>query len=124
MQEAGAESGSRKWCQKPQTVSITPTRVSANQFYEQGCKFVMGSMIKNCVAYGGTSMGSQLGKLQNGCNILVATPGCLLGIVEQGSKSFENVEYFVLDKADLMLDMGFGLQQQQSYDAHLVKMPD
>ena len=55
-------------------------------------------------------MGFQLGKLQNGCNILVATPGRLLGIVEQGRISFENVEYFVLDKADHMLDMEFGLE--------------
>ena len=83
----------------------------ANQIYEQGFKFAMGSMIKSCVAYGGTSMGSQSGKLQNGCNILVATPGCLLGFVEQGRMIFGNVEYFVLDKTDLMLDMGFGLQQ-------------
>ena len=77
------------------------------QIYEQGCKFAMGSMIKNCIAYEGKSMGSQFGKLQNGCNILVATPGCLLGFVEQGRMIFGNVEYFVLDQAE---GIGFGLE--------------
>merc|ERR1711887_419841 len=66
-----------------------------------------GSNIKTVVAYGGTSSGFQARKLQQGCNILVATPGRLLDNVEKGRVSFRNLEFFVLDEADRMMDMGF-----------------
>lgn len=107
--ESGAQSNSGERCQTPQAVIITPTRELAIQIYEQGRKFALGSNIQCCVAYGGTSVGDQLNKMQRGgCNILVATPGRLLGFVEMGRVSFEGIEYFILDEADRMLDMGFG----------------
>ena len=91
----------------PQALIITPTRELALQIYNEARKFAQGSMIKPVVAYGGTSTGYQAKKLQEGCNILVATPGRLLDNVEKGRVSFKNLEFLVLDEADRMLDMGF-----------------
>jgi probable ATP-dependent RNA helicase DDX4 len=105
--DSNAESNSGERCQTPQAVIITPTRELAIQIYEQSRKFAMGSMIKSGIAYGGTSVGSQLNKIEKGCNILVATPGRLLGFVEMGRISFEKIEFFILDEADRMLAMGF-----------------
>jgi len=94
--------------QKPQCVIMTPTRELAIQIWEQGRKFAQGSNIKCAIAYGGTSVGYQLRALERGCNILVATPGRLLDFVEKGRVAFDDLQYFVLDEADRMLDMGFG----------------
>merc|ERR1712179_187034 len=91
----------------PQALVITPTRELAIQIYNEARKFAQGSNIKTVVAYGGTSTGFQARKLQQGCNILVATPGRLLDNVEKGRVSFRNLEFFVLDEADRMMDMGF-----------------
>merc|ERR1719430_2446586 len=67
----------------PQALVITPTRELAIQIYNEARKFAQGSNIKTVVAYGGTSTGFQARKLQQGCNILVATPGRLLDNVEK-----------------------------------------
>merc|ERR1712142_814586 len=79
-------------------ISPSPTRELALQIYNEGRKFAQGSMIKCVVAYGGTSTGYQARKLQEGCNILVATPGRLLDYVEKGKISFKSLHYFVLDE--------------------------
>jgi probable ATP-dependent RNA helicase DDX4 len=92
----------------PQCVVMTPTRELAIQICEQARKFSMGSSICCKEAYGGTSCGYQLRDLQRGCNILVATPGRLLDFVNRGNVVFSSVQYFILDEADRMLDMGFG----------------
>ena len=102
--EADAGSG---MCVSPQALVITPTRELALQIYNEARKFAQGSMIKPVVVYGGTSTGYQARKLENGCNILVATPGRLLDYVEKGRVSFKRLEFLVLDEADRMLDMGF-----------------
>jgi len=91
----------------PQALVITPTRELAIQIYNEARKFAQGSNIKTVVAYGGTSTGFQARKLQQGCNILVATPGRLLDNVEKGRVSFKNLEFFILDEADRMMNMGF-----------------
>ena len=102
-----ADSGIGASAASPQALVITPTRELALQIYNEARKFAQGSMIKPVVAYGGTSTGYQAKKLQEGCNILVATPGRLLDNVEKGLISFKNLEFLVLDEADRMLDMGF-----------------
>ena len=102
--EADAGSG---MCVSPQALVITPTRELALQIYNEARKFAQGSTIKPVVVYGGTSTGYQARKLENGCNILVATPGRLLDYVEKGRVSFKSLEFLVLDEADRMLDMGF-----------------
>jgi len=106
--DSQAENNAGMSNQKPQCVIMTPTRELAIQIHEQGRKFANGSNIKVAIAYGGTSVGFQLRNLERGCNILVATPGRLLDFVEKGRISFEDLQYFVLDEADRMLDMGFG----------------
>jgi ATP-dependent RNA helicase RhlE len=57
--------------------------------------------------FGGVTQGAQTNSLRKGVDILVATPGRLLDLMNQGLISLENIEYFVLDEADRMLDMGF-----------------
>merc|ERR1712203_174024 len=59
------------------------------------------------VVYGGTSTTHQASKLEDGCNILVATPGRLHDFVERGKVSYSQLQFLVLDEADRMLDMGF-----------------
>jgi len=62
---------------------------------------------KNTVVFGGVKQGAQTDALRKGVDVLVATPGRLLDLMNQGFISLKDVEYFVLDEADHMLDMGF-----------------
>jgi len=91
----------------PQAIIISPTRELAIQIHEEARKFACGSSVISQVVYGGTSVMSQKGCLNHGCNILVATPGRLLDFVERGYVSFKQVQFLILDEADRMLDMGF-----------------
>jgi ATP-dependent RNA helicase RhlE len=63
--------------------------------------------LKNTVVFGGVNQGNQTEALKKGVDILVATPGRLLDLMDQGFISLKDIEYFVLDEADRMLDMGF-----------------
>ena len=116
--EADAGSG---MCVSPQALVITPTRELALQIYNEARKFAQGSTIKPVVVYGGTSTGYQARKLENGCNILVATPGRLLDYVEKGRVSFKSLEFLVLDEADRMLDMGFMPEIQRCVENQDIK---
>ena len=86
---------------------VTPTRELAIQIGE--CLDIYGKYtgIRNTVIYGGVKQGAQTNILKRGVDILVATPGRLLDLMTQGYISLRNIEYFVLDEADRMLDMGF-----------------
>eukprot|EP00088_Acartia_fossae_P000940 TRINITY_DN1034_c0_g1_i10.p1 TRINITY_DN1034_c0_g1~~TRINITY_DN1034_c0_g1_i10.p1 ORF type:complete len:569 (-),score=165.91 TRINITY_DN1034_c0_g1_i10:678-2384(-) len=107
--ESGADSHSGDSCQSPKAIIITPTRELAIQIQEQSRKFAMGSMIRTCLAYGGTSSGAQFNAMvRNGCHILVGTPGRINDFLEKGKINLSEIEYFILDEADRMLDMGFG----------------
>lgn len=86
---------------------MSPTRELAIQIYEQAKKFAYNSTVKTVVAYGGTSVNHQKNIILNGCHILVATPGRLNDFVKRKHISFASVQFFVLDEADRMLDMGF-----------------
>lgn len=94
-------------CAHPNVVIISPTRELAIQIAEQGKKFAYNSTVKVVVVYGGTSTNHQRLKVQGGAHILVATPGRLKDFVNRNTVSFSAVQYFVLDEADRMLDMGF-----------------
>ncbi len=63
--------------------------------------------LRTAVVFGGVSINPQIDALYNGCDVLVATPGRLLDLAEQGALDLRSVECFVLDEADRMLDMGF-----------------
>lgn len=92
---------------KPQAVIVAPTRELAIQIYNEARKFAMGSYIKLCLCYGGTSTRHQSSNVGKGCHVLVATPGRLLDFVDRTYITFDDVRYMVLDEADRMLDMGF-----------------
>lgn len=59
------------------------------------------------VVYGGAEVRSQLKQLEMGVDLLVATPGRLVDLIERGRISLQNIQFLVLDEADRMLDMGF-----------------
>nr|ABX76969.1 Vasa [Parhyale hawaiensis] len=103
----GGNSGSMSSTAEPSAVVVAPTRELAIQIHNEARKFALDSIVRTVVCYGGASMNSQYRQLQNGCAVLVATPGRLNDFVTRGRVSFSSVKYLVLDEADRMLDMGF-----------------
>ncbi len=92
---------------KISSLVITPTRELAIQIGESFSTYGRHTNIKNTVIFGGVPQGAQTRALKQGIEVLVATPGRLLDLMEQGYVSLTDVKYFVLDEADRMLDMGF-----------------
>lgn len=86
---------------------VTPTRELAIQIDENIRDYSKHTIIKHAVIFGGVKQGKQVASLKNGVHILVATPGRLLDLIDQGFISLDGVKIFVLDEADRMLDMGF-----------------
>lgn len=86
---------------------VTPTRELAIQIGESFDAYAKYTNVKTTVVFGGVSQGSQTNALRAGVDVLVATPGRLLDLMDQGYISLNDVKYFVLDEADRMLDMGF-----------------
>lgn len=86
---------------------ITPTRELAIQIGESFSTYGRYTGLKNTVIFGGVKQGQQANAIRNGVDVLVATPGRLLDLMDQGIVKLNNIEYFVLDEADNMLDMGF-----------------
>jgi ATP-dependent RNA helicase RhlE len=86
---------------------ITPTRELAFQIYESFCTYGKYTKLKCCVIFGGVSQKPQEEKLQNGVDILVATPGRLNDLINQKLVDLKHIKIFILDEADRMLDMGF-----------------
>eukprot|EP00941_MAST-03F_sp_MAST-3F-sp1_P003075 g3075.t1 len=92
----------------PAGLILAPTRELASQIYEEARKFVYCTGIAAAVVYGGARVGDQLRELErHGCDLLVATPGRLVDLIERGRISLEGISYLILDEADRMLDMGF-----------------
>jgi len=92
---------------KIKSLIITPTRELAIQIGASFTVYGKFTGIKNTVVFGGVKQGAQTDALRKGVDILVATPGRLLDLIDQGFIRLKAVEYFVLDEADRMLDMGF-----------------
>ncbi len=86
---------------------LTPTRELAIQIQESFNAYGAGIRLKNLVVFGGVNQNPQTQALQRGVDILVATPGRLLDLMSQGYINLKDIEIFVLDEADRMLDMGF-----------------
>lgn len=86
---------------------LTPTRELAIQIEENIQDYSKNTPLKNTVIFGGVKQGPQVEKLRRGVDILVATPGRLLDLIDQGYIRLDKIEIFVLDEADRMLDMGF-----------------
>ncbi len=90
-----------------QALVVTPTRELAIQIEESFTAYGKYTDIKNLVIFGGVKQGAQTQALRRGVNVLIATPGRLLDLMNQGFISLKDIKYFVLDEADRMLDMGF-----------------
>jgi ATP-dependent RNA helicase RhlE len=86
---------------------LTPTRELAIQIAESFAAYGKNTPLRYKVIYGGVSQHGQVESLQKGIDILIATPGRLLDLINQRHVNLSKVEYFVLDEADRMLDMGF-----------------
>ena len=86
---------------------ITPTRELAIQISESFTAYGKHTGLRHTVIYGGVSQHNQTNILKNGVDILIATPGRLLDLIDQRFISLQNIQFFVLDEADRMLDMGF-----------------
>jgi ATP-dependent RNA helicase RhlE len=92
---------------KIKALVVTPTRELAIQIAESFTAYGQFTNLRNTVIFGGVKQSKQVASLQQGVDILVATPGRLLDLMNQGYISFSNLKYVVLDEADQMLDMGF-----------------
>ena len=86
---------------------LTPTRELASQIMQNIDDYAEGLELKTKVVYGGVGRQGQVDSIVLGLDILVATPGRLLDLIETGDIHFKALEVFVLDEADTMLDMGF-----------------
>jgi ATP-dependent RNA helicase RhlE len=86
---------------------IAPTRELVHQINESFHTYGAGSGITHTFVYGGVPQSSQVAALRRGVDVLTATPGRLLDLINQGHVKTDAIRYFVLDEADRMLDMGF-----------------
>ncbi len=90
-----------------QSLIVTPTRELAIQIGDSFSAYGKHTGLKNLVVFGGVSQKKQTDVLRKGVDILIATPGRLLDLMDQGYINLQNIKLFVLDEADRMLDMGF-----------------
>jgi len=86
---------------------VTPTRELAIQIADSFTAYGKFTGVTNTVIFGGVKQKAQTDALEHNVDVLVATPGRLLDLMEQGYISLKDIQYFVLDEADRMLDMGF-----------------
>ncbi|VDN06439.1 unnamed protein product [Thelazia callipaeda] len=108
--------------QYPAALILSPTRELSLQIYNESRKFAYRTPITSALLYGGReNYREQINKLRLGVHILIATPGRLIDVMEQGFIGLDGCRFLVLDEADRMLDMGFEPQIRQIVD--LSKMP-
>lgn len=86
---------------------LTPTRELAQQVYKSFVKYSTGCGLHSAIAYGGVSIKPQIDALGEGVDVLVATPGRLLDLMQKQAVSLSCLQFLVFDEADRMLDMGF-----------------
>ena len=105
--EPSAQGAGHKGGRNIKALVVTPTRELAIQIGESFTAYGKFTGLRNTVIFGGVKQGKQTKALQQGVDILIATPGRLLDLMGQGYVSFRDLEFAVLDEADQMLDMGF-----------------
>ncbi|SHH55793.1 ATP-dependent RNA helicase RhlE [Sporobacter termitidis DSM 10068] len=106
LQKLYAEKALRKGT-APKALVLTPTRELATQIAASFSAYGEFVGLKNTVIFGGVSQNPQVQALQSGVDILTATPGRLIDLLDQKHVDLRHISYFVLDEADRMLDMGF-----------------
>ncbi len=92
---------------KPKALILAPTRELAAQIAESFASYGRHTPLRSVVIFGGVGQGPQVRALEQGVDILIATPGRLTDLHQQGLVHLDAVDHFVLDEADRMLDMGF-----------------
>jgi ATP-dependent RNA helicase RhlE len=102
-QERNANAGKRTI----RSLILTPTRELAIQIGESFATYGRNTSLRYHVIFGGVNQHSQVTALRNGLDVLVATPGRLLDLMNQRHVNLDSIQFFVLDEADRMLDMGF-----------------
>ena len=98
----------------PEALIMAPTRELAQQIHDEARRFCYCTGIASVVIYGGAEVREQLRQIERGCDLLVATPGRLVDLIERGRLGMENVRFMVLDEADRMLDMGFEVRRRSN----------
>ena len=106
---------------KIKALVLAPTRELAIQIADSFKAYGRNLKLKTLVIYGGVSAAPQKKDLRNGVDILVATPGRLLDLINQKYVNLKQVQHFVLDEADLMLDMGM-LRDVKRIITHIPKV--
>lgn len=101
------ESGVKPMSKRVRALILTPTRELANQINDNITVYSSKFKMKSTVIFGGVGPLNQIRKLSTGVDILIATPGRLLDFMNKGQIKLDQLEIFVLDEADRMLDMGF-----------------
>jgi len=91
----------------PRALVLTPTRELAAQIADNARTYGKYVGLRTVVAFGGVGIHPQITALRSGCDLLIACPGRLLDLAEQGAADLREIRHFVLDEADRMLDMGF-----------------
>jgi ATP-dependent RNA helicase RhlE len=91
----------------PRALVLTPTRELAAQIAESARIYGKYAPVRVQVVFGGVNINPQISGLRSGCDLLIATPGRLLDLAQQGAVNLRTVQILVLDEADRMLDMGF-----------------
>lgn len=92
---------------RPSALVLAPTRELAIQISDSFRNYGKHIRFRQALVYGGVGQSTQVKSLRRGVDVLIATPGRLIDLMEQGHIQLEHVEQFVLDEADRMLDMGF-----------------
>ena len=99
--------GSKRPQKGPYALILAPTRELAQQISECASAIAQTTKFRTLTVIGGKKYSTQVEKLKKGCDVLIATPGRLLDLAQQGLLSLENIHYLVLDEVDRMMDMGF-----------------
>jgi ATP-dependent RNA helicase RhlE len=102
-----SQQGARKGPRNPRALILSPTRELAIQIGEAFRIYGRHLPLRRTVVVGGVSQNRQVEALRGGVDILIATPGRLLDLMQQRCVSLKDIAFFVLDEADRMLDMGF-----------------
>jgi ATP-dependent RNA helicase RhlE len=102
-----AQGGRRAAARSPRSLVLVPTRELASQVAQSFRTYGKNLQLSVSAIFGGVGQGTQVQALARGIDILVATPGRLLDLMQQGHVKLDQVEILVLDEADHMLDLGF-----------------